>query len=122
MKKIINIGNKELTLKSSAYTLLAYKEETGKNLLEDLQKISELKIGNDIPEEEQQQKLMVNIAPFMEMLLKLIYVMYKEANKDVESFKDFCEGIDSLFDNVEWLQGVLELAVAPFSGGTQGSR
>ena len=122
MKKIINIGNKELTLKSSAYTVLAYKEETGKNLLEDLQKISELKISDDLTDEEQQKKLLVNIAPFMEMLLKLIYVMYKEANKDAESFKDFCEGIDSLFDNVEWLQGVLELAVSPFSGTAQGSR
>ena len=120
MKKIINIGNKELTLKSSAYTVLAYKEETGKNLLEDLQKISDLKI--DGSNEEQQRKLMVNLEPFMEMLLKLIYVMYKEANKDAESFKDFCEGIDSLFDNVEWLQGVLELAAAPFSGTAQGSR
>lgn len=122
MKKIINIGNKELTLKSSAYTVLAYKEETGKNLLEDLQKISDLQISNDLSDEEQQRKLMVNLEPFMEMLLKLVYVMYKEANKDAESFKDFCEGIDNLFDNVEWLQGVLELAVAPFSGGTQGSR
>ena len=40
MKKIINISGKDYTMQSSAYTQFAYKDLTGRSLLNDLQEIS----------------------------------------------------------------------------------
>ena len=40
MKKIVKICDKEYTMKSSAYTQFKYKNDTGRNLLNDIQEIT----------------------------------------------------------------------------------
>ena len=108
MKKIITIDGKEYEMKSSAYTQFAYKNLTGRSLLKDIQNISNIadKIQDD----------MSVIDEITEPLLDISYVMIEEANKDqVKSKEDFYKGIDSIYDNQNWIQEVITLAINPIS-------
>ena len=42
MKKIVTIGGKEYSMKSSAWTQFKYKNDTGRKLLQDIQSITKL--------------------------------------------------------------------------------
>lgn len=108
MKKIINIDGKEYEMKSSAYTQFAYKNLTGRSLLKDIQNIIGIadKIGDD----------MSLIDDITEPLLDISYVMIQEANQDqVKTKEDFYKSIDSIYDNNEWIQEVITLAINPLS-------
>ena len=73
MKKIIKIDGKDYTMQASAYTQFAYKNETGRSLLKDLQDISELQnqSGDTIDFDV--------IDKITEPVLKIAYVMIQEA-------------------------------------------
>lgn len=108
MKKIITIDGKEYEMKSSAYTQFAYKNLTGRSLLKDIQNISSIadKIQDD----------MSLIDEITEPLLDISYVMYQEANNgNAMSKEDFYKSIDTMFDNYQWIQDVIELAINPIS-------
>lgn len=108
MKKIIRIDGKEYEMKSSAYTQFAYKNLTGRSLLKDIQNISIVadKIQDD----------MSVIDEITEPLLDISYVMIDEANKEqVKSKEEFYKSIDSIYDNQEWIQDVITLAINPIS-------
>lgn len=108
MKKIITIDGKEYEMKSSAYTQFAYKNLTGRSLLKDIQNISSIadKIQDD----------MSLIDEITEPLLDISYVMYQEANNgNAKSKEDFYKSIDTMFDNYQWIQDVIELAINPIS-------
>jgi len=108
MKKIINIDGKEYEMKSSAYTQFAYKNLTGRSLLKDIQNIIGIadKIGDD----------MSLIDDITEPLLDISYVMIQEANQDqVKTKEEFYKSIDSIYDNNEWIQEVITLAINPIS-------
>lgn len=108
MKKIIRIDGKEYEMKSSAYTQFAYKNLTGRSLLKDIQNISNIadKIQDD----------MSVIDEITEPLLDISYVMIDEANKEqVKSKEEFYKSIDSIYDNQEWIQEVISLAINPIS-------
>lgn len=108
MKKIINIDGKEYEMKSSAYTQFAYKNLTGRSLLKDIQNISTVadKINDD----------MSIIDQITEPLLDISYVMIEEANKEqVKSKEAFLLSLDSLYDNLDWMQDVITLAISPYS-------
>ena len=47
MLKIIKIDKTDYKMKSSAYTAFAYKDETGRNFLSDIMKLSEYKSLKD---------------------------------------------------------------------------
>ena len=113
MKRIIKIGNKEYEMKSSAYTQFKYKNDTGRKLLEDLQNLTEL-------QNKEETEMIASIDDLTDIVLRISYVMIEEADpSQVKSFEDFLKGIDGLFDDTEWINEVISLAVAPISRGIQ---
>lgn len=111
MKKVITICGKEYTMKSSAYTQFKYKDETGRKMLKDLQDIAKLK---DLKDEE----MIDELDDLTETILKMAYVMIEEADANqVKGYDDFLKGIDNLYENIEWINEVVELATNPISRG-----
>ena len=112
MKKIVRIDGKDYSMKSSAYTQFKYKNDTGRKLMHDMNKIVEMKkAGTDLS----------IIDDFMEIVLNVAYVMIEESDpKQVNSFIDFLKGInDLLSSDQKWVEEVIELAMSPLSGGSQ---
>lgn len=106
MEKIIRISNKEYKMKASALTQFSYKNETGRSFINDLQKLTELK---DTPD-------LTAIDDVTELVLKMAYIMTKEADKNqVTNYETFLGGIEDLFTETDWIQQVLELACSPLS-------
>lgn len=111
MKRIIKIGNKEYEMKSSAYTQFKYKNDTGRKLLKDLQDLTQL-------QDKEESEMITSIDDLTDIVLRISYVMIEEADPNqVTTFEDFLKGIDGLFDNTEWINEVISLAVAPISRG-----
>ena len=51
-----------------------------------------------------------------EPLLDISYVMIQEANQEqVKTKEEFYKGIDSIYDNQDWIQEVISLAINPIS-------
>lgn len=110
MKKIIKIDRKDYTMQASAYTQFAYKNETGRSLLKDLQDISELQnqSGGNIDFDV--------IDKITEPVLKIAYVMIQEADsKQVDNYESFLKSIDNLYDDFNWVLEVIQLACSPLS-------
>lgn len=113
MKRIIKIGNKEYEMKSSAYTQFKYKNDTGRKMLEDLQSLTEL-------QNKEENEMLSSIEDLTEIVLRMAYVMIEEADpSQVKTFEDFLKSIDGLYDETDWINEVVSLAVAPISRGIQ---
>ena len=111
MEKTIKISGKEFKMKSSAYTQFAYRDETGRGLMNDLQELTKLDMDN------LDNNLEV-IDTLNNMVLRMAYVMIKEADKNqVGGFEDFLKGLDNLYTNTEWINETIELAISPLSRG-----
>lgn len=118
MEKTIKIGTKEFKMSSSAYTIVKYKNDTGRSLLQDLQdfqtKYKELLDG---------EVDLTQIDDLVETLLRIAYIMTNENDKSqATSFEEFLKQIDNYFEDINWLNEVVELATSPFSRGIQGSQ
>jgi len=115
--KIVKIGNKEFAMKSSAYTQFAYKNETGRNLLTDIQSIIELREKIEKEESINYFEILDNMT---ELLLKVAYVMALEADKNqIMDYTSFLKSIDNIYDDINWITDVIELACTPISGQLQ---
>lgn len=113
MKKVIRISNKEYSMQSSAYTQFKYRNDTGRKLLDDIQEISKI---NQLSEDDQVGK----IEDVMELLLHIAYIMIEEADaRQVSTYDDFLRNIDGIFDDTDWINEVIECAIAPISRGLQ---
>lgn len=113
MRKVIKISGKEYSMKSSAYTQFKYKNDTGRKLLDDIQRISKI---SQMSEDEQ----IGSMEDVIELLLHIAYIMIEEADaKQVITFDDFLKDIDGLFDETDWINEVVELATSPISRGLQ---
>lgn len=111
MKKTIKISGKEYTMKSSAYTQFKYRDVTGRKMLQDLQEIAKL-------QEASQDDLINGIEDITDMVLQMAYVMIEEADSSqVKGYDEFLKSIDNLYDNVDWITEVIELATSPISRG-----
>lgn len=114
MKKIIKISGSDYTIKSSAYTQFKYKNDTGRNLLSDLQQIKTKTEGKSDDE------LIPALDDMLDIVLRITYVMIEEAGAEkIGSFEDFLKSIDNLMEDTQWLADSIEVAVAPLSGGTK---
>lgn len=111
MEKIIRISGKDYKMKASALTQFSYRDATGRSFLTDLQKLTELKdIGEDF------NKNIDALDSVSELLLKMAYIMTKEADKSQAiNYEEFLGGIENLYDDTTWIQEVLELACSPLS-------
>ncbi|MBQ4032015.1 MAG: hypothetical protein II625_09705 [Bacilli bacterium] len=106
MEKIIRISTKDYKMKASALTQFSYKNETGRSFLNDLQTLTELKDNVDM-------NALDNVT---ELVLKIAFIMVKEADKtQATNYEEFLGGIESLYDDTNWIQEVLELACSPLS-------
>lgn len=113
MRKTVKIGEKDYFMKSSAYTQFKYRNDTGRRLLEDIQKISKI---NEMSEDDQITK----VDDIIELILRIAYIMIEEADeKQVGTFEEFLKGIDGLFEDATWINEVIELAASPISRGLQ---
>ncbi len=114
MKKIVTISGKEYSMKSSAFTQFKYKNDTGRSLMADITKLAEIKdLDNNLE----------SIDNLTETLLRIAYVMIEEADsKQVSSFEEFLKNVDGLFDDVDWINEVVELAASPISRNLQNTK
>ena len=113
MEKVIAIGGKSYSMKSSAYTQFKYKNDTGRRLLNDLQEITKLQNLSD-------EELIDNVDGLTEILLRIAYVMIEESNKnDTKGFSEFLKDVDNLYEDTKWINEVVELAASPLSRGLQ---
>lgn len=111
MEKTIKICDKEYKMKSSAYTQFAYKNETGRGLMNDLQELTKLDLDN-LEGNFEVIDLLNNL------VLRMAYVMIKEADKNqVGGFDEFLKDIDNLYKETEWMTETIELAISPLSRG-----
>ena len=114
MKKIVKICDKEYTMKSSAYTQFKYKNDTGRSLLKDIQDITKL-------QNEDLENNLGAVGDLAEVLLKMAYVMIEEADStQVSNYEEFLKGLDGLFESMDWISEVIQLASSPLSRGIQG--
>ena len=108
MEKVITISGKNYKMKASAMTQFIHKNDTGRSFLSDLQLLTELekKAEDDI-------SALDNVT---ELVLRIAYTMTKQADKEQYlSYEDFVDSIDNLYDNVNWIQEVIEFACSPIS-------
>ena len=111
MKKIVNIGGKEYTMKSSAYTQFKYKDDTGRRMLSDLQEITKL-------QGKKQEEMIEGMDDLTEIVLRMAYVMIEEADSSqVKGYDEFLKSIENLYENTDWISEVIELATSPISRG-----
>ena len=111
MRKIITISGKEYTMQSSAWTQFKYKNDTGRRMLQDLRDIAKL-------QEADEDTMLNGVDDLTEILLKMAYVMIEEADPNqVKSYDDFLKSINSLYENTDWINEVVELATSPLSRG-----
>lgn len=111
MKKIIKIGDKDYTLKASAYTQFKYRNDTGRKMLKDLQDLSNLQNASE-------EDMVEGVEDLTEIVLKMAYVMIEEADStQVKSYEEFLKGIENLYDDITWINEVIKLATSPLSRG-----
>ena len=110
MEKIIKIDGKNYTMASSALTQFSYKNITGRSFLDDVKRLVDLSKSENLLED------ISSIDNISELLLQVSYVMVKEADKNQYiSFEDFLKSIDNLYDDIQWIYEVIDLAVTPLS-------
>jgi len=113
MKKIVTIGGKEYSMKSSAWTQFKYKNDTGRKLLQDIQSITKLA---NIKEAE----VLGEMDDMIEILLRIAYTMIEEADpSQVENYEKFLKDADGIFEDQQWIMDVITLATSPISRGIQ---
>ena len=67
---------------------------------------------------KKQEEMIEGMDDLTEIVLRMAYVMIEEADSSqVKSYEEFLKSIDSLYDNVEWISEVIELATSPISRG-----
>lgn len=116
MQKNITIDNKEYSIKSSAFTMFSYKNETGRDLLEDLNLINEkFKSISAKAKEEQSNEWMKELTGILKNILKLTYIMIKESDKDFKPYEDWLHDLDDLFSDTNWIKDVIITGMSPFS-------
>lgn len=123
MLKNIKIGSKDFTIKSSAYTMFAYKNDTGRDLLKDIGDINKkYKSISKLSKEDQEEKWMEEITGIVENALKLAYTMIKEFDKNFVAYDEWLGNLDNLFEDNNWILEVIEAGMTPFSGRLQNSQ
>ena len=123
MRKKIKIGSKEFEIKSSAYTMFAYKNETGRDFLKDLNKVNSLnKKTSKLSKEEKQKFWVDNFNTLIDLVLELTYVMAKEADESICDYKSWLSSFDTLMEDPRWMKDVLEVGMSPFRGKLQNNK
>ena len=98
MERKITIGNKELRLRSSLFNIIAYKNEFGTDLFQDVSKM-------DIKDEEGNTP---DISMVVRTLFQVIYILNKPFNK--AAFDEFLMDFDfDVLSNTETLTKTMQV-------------
>lgn len=93
MKKSIKIGNEMVEMSASALTPFSYKRLFGRDIIKDIQQIQkDAQEGNLDPE----------------IVVMLVYIMAKEANKDLPPLEEWLSGFE-LFEVYECFNDAITL-------------
>ena len=115
MVRTIKIGNNTYDLKSSAYTMFAYKDITGRDLLKDINELN--KKYSKIQKQKDNMAWLDEIMDVIEKVLKLAHIMIKEQKPEFKEYKDWLKDIEGMLDDTTWIMDVLEVGLSPFRGG-----
>lgn len=116
MEKKLKIGDREYTMKASAWTQFAYKDLTGRSFLTDVKGLVQYADKKITLEDIEVLDEISNL------VLPMAFVMVKEYDPaQAVDYKDFLQGIDNLYDNITWMQEVILLACSPISRQLQNS-
>lgn len=119
MVKTIKIGDKSYDMKSSAFTIFAYKDKMGSDLLSDIKNIQkDCQRMEKLSNEESEESYIDALLPIIEKTLKLAYIMICEQDKNFKGYDDWLKELDNLMENQDWIMEVLELGTTPFKGRT----
>lgn len=121
MEKTIKIGNKEFNMSSSAYTIVKYKNDTGRSLMQDLAEFeTKYKDLFNAKEDNINMNILGQVDEIMEMILRIAFIMTNEKDKSqAQTFDDFLKQIDNYYEGLDWLNEVVELATSPFQRRVQ---
>lgn len=97
-------------MSSSAWTQFKYKNETGRSLIKDLSKIADK--YNEIKDKDEIEQFS-ELEDFIDLVLRVAYIMSLEGKSITGSYEDFLMQIDSYMDNLDWFGEVMELAISP---------
>lgn len=109
MVKTIRIGQKDFVMCSSAYTMYKYKNETGNNLLTEINQLND-KLTQDNSNTE-------TILEIVDKVLRIAHIMNCEYLRTEIPYEEWLKDIDGMLDNTDWLMATLELALSPFRRG-----
>lgn len=116
--EIVKIGDNDFKMQSSAYTQFAYKNKTGRSMLQDLQQL--IKFSDEL---QNREAALNDLDPISELILNIAYVMIEEADKtQVTDFESFLKSIPSLYDDMEWIYKVIRLGCSPISRQLQNNQ
>lgn len=101
MEKVIKIGDKEIKFKSTAGTLLRYRNSFGRDLLKDLVKLQE-KLKNKKTQAEQ------FMAIDLQMFSEIAWVMAKTADDSIPNIEKWLDQFDT-FDIMQILPQLFDL-------------
>lgn len=108
MEKLITIGNHSYHMRSSVYTAFKYKQETGKELIAEIQKLNPKNMKDP----------MAQMTTMIYGILDVAYVMIEEYNRcyneKTPTKEEWLMGMDNLLDDTNWILDVLNLAMFPF--------
>lgn len=116
MQKKIMLGGKEYLMKASAYTQFAYKNETGRSLLDD---ISKLTAFQNVDTDDVMESMKA-LEPVINIVLDVSYIMINEATPNTfVNREDFYKSIDSILDegNMDSITDIITLALSPIYRG-----
>lgn len=124
MEKIVTISGKDFKIKSSAFTPFAYKNETGRELLKDINHINKLnsEISKIKDEAERNTRWLDEVTGILEIVLKMAYIMIKEADKTIKPYDEWLQSLDDIMSDFSWLTTVLEVGISPISGQLQANK
>lgn len=98
MERVVKIADKELQLRSSLFTIIAYKSNFGTDLFDDISKLSVQEGDNGIS----------NISTVIRVLFQIIYILHKPYTKD--TFEDFINGFDfSILSDTKALEEITNI-------------
>ena len=110
MKKEITIGNVSIPVQASAFTPFAYRNQTGRELLEDLMEM-QTSIEQIQADENSAPRL---VSSLLSKILELAYVMNAEADSSVKDFKTWLKQFEGILETNEWLAEVVSVAASTF--------
>lgn len=117
MKRKIEINNKKYIAECNAFTIIDYRNEFNRDILNDITFINKylidnillsekIKNGDDISEKIEENNK--DMEKFIDILTRITYIVLFNSN-DIENYNNWINGIEKISLEDEWIEEVLEL-------------